>query len=133
MKVKHVDQGGLKSNWREFVDFVKANGFDIWEDYFFVFHENECDEAYIFDGNTELDEWLEQEFWEGCHYENSDLEDSMNEWIVWRLVSASDVESYPSLHEKSKKTSIVIDGETLYREPVFISVEQTISVSASVV
>ncbi|MEC2238026.1 hypothetical protein [Bacillus velezensis] len=133
MKVKHVDQGGLKSNWREFVDFVKSNGFDIWEDYFFVFHENECDEAYIFDGNTELDEWLEREFWDGCHYENSDLEDSMNEWKVWRLVSASDVESYPSLHKKSKKTSIVIDGETLYREPVFISVEQTISVSASAV
>ena len=132
MTLKHVDQGGLKSNWKAFGDFVKSNGIDIWDDYFFVFHKDECDEAYIFDGITELDEWLEQEFWEGCHYESNDLEHSMDEWLVWKLVPASDVERWPNLHNKAKKTAIVIDGKEVYRKPVCISVEQTISVSASV-
>ncbi|MCY8946257.1 hypothetical protein [Bacillus atrophaeus] len=133
MKVKHVDQGGLKSNWREFVDFVKSNGTGAFLEYFFVFHEDECDEAYIFEDSLELDKWLEQEFWDGCHchYEARDLETSMDEWKVWKLVSDSDVERWPTLHDKAKKTAIVIDGEKFYRKPVSISVEQTVLVSAS--
>ncbi|ATV00904.1 hypothetical protein CS301_05850 [Bacillus velezensis] len=133
MKVKHVDQGGLKSNWREFVDFVKSNGTGAFFEYFFVFHEDECDEAYIFENSLELDEWLEQEFSEGNYYEAQDIENSMDEWIVWGLVPASSVEKYPSLYKKARKTSIVIDGETFHRKAATISVEQTVSVSASVI
>ncbi|AKL77802.1 MULTISPECIES: hypothetical protein [Bacillus] len=133
MKVKHVDQGGLKSNWREFVDFVKSNGTGAFFEYFFVFHEDECDEAYIFENSLELDEWLEQEFSEGNYYEAEDIENSMDEWIVWGLVPASSVEKYPSLYKKARKTSIVIDGETFHRKAATISVEQTVSVSASVI
>ncbi|MCY8950005.1 hypothetical protein MOE28_09170 [Bacillus atrophaeus] len=133
MTVKHVDQGGLKSNWKAFIDFVKSNGYGAWNEYFFVFHEDECEEAYIFEDSLELDKWLEQEFWEGYHYEDEDLESSMDEWKVWGLVSASSVEKFPLLYKKARKTSIVIDGEKFYRKPVSISVEQTISVSASVV
>ncbi|MDF9767648.1 hypothetical protein [Bacillus velezensis] len=133
MKVKHVDQGGLKSNWREFVDFVKSNGTGAFFEYFFVFHEDECDEAYIFENSLELDEWLEQEFSEGNYYEAEDIENSMDEWIVWGLVPASSVEKYPSLYKKARKTSIVIDGETFHRKAAMISVEQTVSVSASVI
>ncbi|MCY8517913.1 hypothetical protein [Bacillus atrophaeus] len=133
MKVKHVDQGGLKSNWREFVDFVKSNGTGAFFEYFFVFHEDECDEAYIFENSLELDKWLEQEFREGYYYEAEDLESSMDDWKVWGLIPESSVEKYPLLYEKARKTSIVIDGEKFYRTPVSISVEQTISVSDSVV
>ncbi|HEO2443810.1 TPA: hypothetical protein VAP34_002011 [Streptococcus agalactiae] len=133
MKVKHVDQGGLKSNWREFVDFVKANGTGAFIEYFFVFHEDECDEAYIFENSLELDKWLEQEFNEGDYYECNDLESSMDEWKVWGLVSASSVEKFPMLYEKARKTSIVIDGETFYRKAAAISVEETVLVSASVI
>ncbi|MED0832440.1 hypothetical protein, partial [Bacillus amyloliquefaciens] len=131
MKVKHVDQGGLKSNWREFVDFVKSNGTGAFFEYFFVFHEHECDEAYIFEDSSELDKWLEREFHEGHYYEAEDLENSMDEWKVWGLVPNSDVERWPTLHDKAKKTAIVIDGERFYRKPVSICVEETVSVSAS--
>ncbi|KXZ17916.1 hypothetical protein AXI59_01310 [Bacillus nakamurai] len=130
MKVKHVDHGGLKSNWKAFVDFVKSNGDGAWYEYFFVFHEDEYDETYIFEDSLQLDKWLEQEFWEGCHYEVEDLESSMDEWKVWGLVPASSVEKFPILYDKARKTSIVSDGEQFYRKPVSISVEQTISVSA---
>ncbi|MCZ4246997.1 hypothetical protein O2313_05545 [Bacillus amyloliquefaciens] len=133
MKVKHVDQGGLKSNWREFVDFVKSNGTGAFFEYFFVFHEHECDEAYIFENSLELDEWLDQEFREGHYYEAEDLESSMDEWKVWGLVPASSVEKFPSLYEEARKTSIVIDGETFYRKAATISVEETVLVSASVI
>ncbi|MBI0441933.1 hypothetical protein GNK15_11805 [Bacillus amyloliquefaciens] len=133
MKVKHVDQGGLKSNWREFVDFVKSNGTGAFFEYFFVFHEHECDEAYIFEDSSELDKWLEREFHEGHYYEAEDLENSMDEWKVWGLVPESSVEKFPSLYEEARKTSIVIDGETFHRKAATISVEETVLVSASVI
>ncbi|MGV7135256.1 hypothetical protein [Bacillus velezensis] len=133
MKVKHVDQGSLKSNWRAFADFVKSNGSGAFFEYFFVFHEDECDEAYIFENALELDEWLEQEFSEGNYYEAEDLENSMDGWKVWGLVPASSVEKFPSLYKKARKTSIVIDGEAFHRKAAMISVEKTVSVSASVI
>ncbi|AXQ67838.1 hypothetical protein KIOSHI_220 [Bacillus phage Kioshi] len=124
---------GFKENWRDFLDFAERTvSKDYWwGDLYFLYHEDDGEDAYAFANTGELDEWLEKMFWDGCHYESSDIETSMDEFKIWKLVSESDVKKFTSLYKGAKRTSLVVDGETYYRTPVSICVEQTILVSTS--
>ncbi|BEU14756.1 hypothetical protein [Bacillus phage CM1] len=124
---------GFKENWRDFLDHSrrKLSFKYFYGDMCFVYHEDDGETAYIFEKTDELDDWLERTFWDGCHYESSDLETSMDEFKIWKLVSESHVKKFPSLYKDAKRTSLVVGEETYYRTPVSICVEQTIVVSAS--
>lgn len=124
---------GFKENWRDFLDLAERElSADYWwGDLYFMYHEDDGEDAYVFTKTDEIDDWLEKMFWDGCHYESSDLETSMDEFKIWKLIRESDVKKFTSLYKDAKRTRLVVDGETYYRTPVSICVEQTILVSTS--
>lgn len=85
----------------------------------------------MFTSHSDLDEWLSKKFWEWERYDTRNIEDSMDDIYVWKLISESDFKRLSSLHEGSIKTSIEIDGEKYYRKLIPVSVETTVIVSTS--
>jgi hypothetical protein len=129
--VKHLDIG-LKDNWKEFKDIVQRGSFkSVLTTHYFVFNEDDCDEAYVFHDHDDLDKWLAQSFWDRDRYDTSNLEDSMDDYKVWKLISESEVNRLKTLYKGSKPTSIVINGERYYRKLIPISVEPTIIISTN--
>ncbi|PEB54641.1 hypothetical protein COO03_04550 [Bacillus sp. AFS098217] len=127
-----LDLGGLKSNWRAFKELVESKHKDYLTTYYFVFREDDCgDEAYVFTSHSDLDEWLSKKFWEWERYDTRNIENSMDDIYVWKLISESDFKRLSSLHEGSTKTTIEIDGEKYYRKLMPVSVETTVIVSTS--
>lgn len=124
---------GLKGNWRKFRNFVKNHdGDDITTTYYFVIKEDDCgDEAKIFTSHIELDEWLEQFFWDSERYDTDNLEDSMNDVNVWMLIPKSRVNRFKNLYKNSKPTTIVKDGEQYFRKLIPVNVEATVEVSTN--
>lgn len=124
---------GLKSNWREFKNFVER--YDekrLSTTYYFVIDEDDCgDEVNIFTSHSELDDWLEKMFFEWERYDTSDLEESMNDVNLWMLIPESDVKRLSTLYKGSKPTSIVKGGEKYFRKLIPVSVEQTVIVSTN--
>ncbi len=124
---------GLKSNWREFKEFVethKERGFSTT--YYFVVEDDDYgDEARVFVDHDDLDEWLEQSFWEWERYDTRNLDESMDDVRVWMLIPESEVNRLKTLYEGSRQTSIVKDGERYFRKLMPVSVEQTVVVSTN--
>ncbi|AHJ87140.1 hypothetical protein BCP8-2_102 [Bacillus phage BCP8-2] len=120
-------------NWESFLELARRTVDQEywWGDLYFMYHEDDGEDAYAFTKTDELDDWLERTFWDGCHYESSDLETSMDKFKIWKLVSQTDVKKFPSLYKDAKRTSLVVGEETYYRNPVSICVEQTIVISTS--
>ncbi|MDM5235488.1 hypothetical protein QUF83_04525 [Bacillus cereus] len=132
--VRNLDSGGLKSNWEAFKEFVKREGKGISSliDYYFVFTEDTCgDEAYIFTTHSDLDDWLSEMFWQWERYDTRNVEDSMDDVFVWKLISESDFKRLNSLYKGARKTSIEIDGERYYRKLIKVAVEPTVIVSTN--
>ncbi|UAT31946.1 hypothetical protein K7T73_06925 [Bacillus badius] len=123
---------GLKSNWRAFKEFVQSRKRDFLTTYYFVIEEDDCgDEACIFTSHDELDEWLSKTFWNRERYDTNNLEDSMDDFKVWKLISETDVNRLDTLYEGSRPTSMVIDGERYFRKLIPVSVEPTVIVSTN--
>lgn len=124
---------GFRMNWESFLELARrtVDKEYWWGDLYFMYHEDDGEDAWAFTKTDELDDWLERTFWDGCHYESSDIETSMDEFKIWKLVSQTDVEKFTSLYKDAKRTSLVVGEETYYRTPVSICVEQTILVSTS--
>lgn len=123
---------GLKGNWRAFKEFVESRKKDITVTYYFVIEEDDCgDEAVVFTNHSDLDKWLEKTFWDRERYDTRNLEDSMDDFKVWKLIPESDVKKLESLYEGSKLTSIVFEGERYFRKLISVSVEQTVVVSTN--
>lgn len=130
--VEALDLGGLKSNWRAFKELVEGKHQDYLTKYYFVFREDDCgDEAYAFTSHSDLDEWLSKKFWEWERYDTSNIEESMNDIFVWKLISESDFKRLSSLYKGARKTGIEIDGERYYRKLIPVSVEPTVVVSTN--
>ncbi|MEI5893139.1 hypothetical protein DXB51_14755 [Bacillus cereus] len=130
--VRNLDTGGLKSNWEAFKEFVKreGKGSSSLIDYYFVFTEDTCgDEAYIFTTHSDLDEWLSEMFWQWERHDARNLEDSMEDVLVWKLISESDFKRLNTLYKGARRTSIEIDGERYYRKLIKVAVEPTVVVS----
>lgn len=123
---------GLKSNWKAFKEFVQTQKEHRFRTYYFVYEEDDCgDEVKVFESHSELDEWLEETFWRRDRYDTNDLESSMEDFNVWKLIPESDVRRLESLCKGAKKTSIVINGETYFRKLIPVSVEPTVNVSTN--
>lgn len=124
---------GLKENWKAFKKFVESHeSRSSLETYYFVFEEDDCgDEAVVFTTQGDLDEWLEKTFWDRERYETSNLEDSMYDFHVWKLISESDFKRLDALYKGAKLTSIVIKGEKYFRKKISVDVEQTVTVSTN--
>lgn len=123
---------GLKENWRAFKNFVESYDKDPITEFYFVIEEDDCgDEACVFTSHSDLDEWLEQTFWKRERYDTRNLEESMDDFKVWKLVSEKDVKRLDTLYEGSRRTQIVIDGERYFRKLISISVEPTVVVSTN--
>lgn len=132
MEVFEVFEYGLKNNWREFKKFVENHKKSPITEYFFVIKEDDgVDKARVFTNHSQLDEWLEKCFWEWERYSFINLEESMNDVYVWRLIPESEVERKKHLCEGSKPTSIVKNGERYFRKRIPINVEETIRISVS--
>ncbi|WP_270343853.1 hypothetical protein [Bacillus mobilis] len=130
--VRNLDWGGLKSNWEAFKEFVQREGKGISKltDYYFVFREDDCgDEAYIFTTHSDLDDWLSEMFYQWERYDSRNIEDSMDDVFVWKLISESDFKRLDTLYEGARKTSIEIEGERYYRKLIKVSVEPAVVVS----
>ncbi|UXQ89062.1 hypothetical protein Thu_219 [Bacillus phage Thurquoise] len=123
----------FKENWDSFKNVArrKLKSDRFWGDIYYLYHIDDGQSSYAFFNQNELDEWLDKEFWDGYHYEASDLETSMDDFKIWKLVPESDVKKYPSLYKDAKWTSLVVGEETYFRTPVSICVEQTVIVSTS--
>lgn len=123
---------GLKENWRAFKEYVESFDSDPLTEFYFVIEEDDCgDEACVFTSHSDLDEWLEKTFWKRERYDTRDLEDSMDDFKVWKLISESDVKRLKNLYEGAKPTSITIDGERYFRKQILVNVEQTVTVSTN--
>lgn len=123
---------GLKHNWRAFKEFVQTHKQEFSTNYYFVIHEDDCgDEVNIFTDHEKLDGWLSRLFWDWGRYDTNNLEDSMDNLKVWMLIPESKVQRLSNLYKGSRKTSIVKNGERLYRKLIPVSVEQTIIVSTN--
>lgn len=121
---------GLKENWRAFKEFVESRKMDSITTYYFVIEEDDCgDAACVFTDHSKLDEWLSETFWRRERYDTRNLEDSMNDFKVWKLISESDFERLNTLYKGARKTTIVIEGERYFRKLIQISVEPTVTVS----
>ncbi|PEU21324.1 hypothetical protein CN526_26955 [Bacillus wiedmannii] len=132
--MRDLDLGGLKSNWEAFKEFVQreGKGTSILTTYYFVFSEDTCgDEANVFTSHSDLDEWLSKMFWDEERYESRNVEDSMEDVKVWKLIAESEFKRLNTLYEGSRKTSIEIDGERYYRKLIPVSVEPTVVVSTN--
>ncbi|WP_420909341.1 hypothetical protein [Aneurinibacillus migulanus] len=123
---------GLKNNWRAFKEYVEAQKKDSINTYYFVFEEDDCgDEAHVFTSHSELDEWLSKMFWQWERYDANNLESSMDDVNVWKLVSENDFNQLSTLYKGARKTSIVIDGERYFRKLIPVNVEPTVIVSTN--
>lgn len=124
---------GLKENWKAFKRFVESHeSHSLLTTYYFVYEEDDCgDEAVAFTSQGDLDEWLERVFWDRERYEMSNLEDSMYDFHVWKLVSETDFKRLDLLYEGAKPTSIVIKGRKYFRKKISVDVEQTVVVSTN--
>ncbi|HHT7001714.1 TPA: hypothetical protein ACTZ1F_006530, partial [Bacillus cereus] len=132
--VRSLDWGGLKSNWEAFKEFVQreGKGTSILTEYYFVFREDDCgDEAYIFTTHSDLDDWLSEMFWQWERYDTRNVEESMDDVFVWKLISESDFKRLDTLYKGARKTSIEINGERYYRKLIKVSVEPTVVVSTN--
>ncbi|PFR60375.1 hypothetical protein COK36_12685 [Bacillus cereus] len=127
-----LDLGGLKSNWKAFKGFLQKEGKNnsVLTTYYFVFKEDTCNnESYIFTSHSDLDEWLSKMFWEWGRYEIENVESSMGDVNVWKLVVESEVKRLRKMYNGVRKTSIVIDGDKYYRKLVPVIVETSVNIS----
>ncbi|EJS72919.1 hypothetical protein [Bacillus cereus] len=130
--MRDLDLGGLKSNWRAFKEMVESKHKDFLVTYYFVFSEDDCgDEVYVFTSHSDLDEWLSKMFWDWERYESRNVEDSMEDVKVWKLIAESEFKRLNTLYKGARKTSIEIDGERYYRKLIPVSVEPTVVVSTN--
>ncbi|MED0973555.1 hypothetical protein [Bacillus paramycoides] len=130
--MRDLDLGGLKSNWKSFKELVENKHKDYLTNYYFVFREDDCgDEAYVFTSHSDLDEWLQKMFWEWERYNTRNIENAMDDVLVWRLISESDFKRLKTLYKGAKKTSIVIGEERYYRKLIPVSMEPTVIVSTN--
>ncbi|MBS2764002.1 hypothetical protein [Bacillus licheniformis] len=126
-------ENGLKENWKEFMDDIQERvnlkGLADHEDIYFVYNSVEPETAYFFEYHVDLDDWLERIWHEWDYGECLNVEDSMEDWKVWKLVTENDVKRFPTTNKKAKKTTMRDDGETIYRKLVPVSVEPAVVVS----
>lgn len=120
--------GGPVANWRELKAEIEKQTSPFGE-YFYVYREDDPEDAYIFLSDTELVEWLEQKYHDWGYWECSNLDDCMDDIKVWELIPKSKVDRWPTLYGNAKPTSIVVDGEQYYRKAKGICPEYTISIS----
>lgn len=122
--------GGPVANWRELkIEIEKQNS--PFDEYFYVYCEDDPEDAYIFLSDTELTDWLEQKYHDWGYWECKDLDSCMDDIKVWQLIPKSKVDRYPILYRNAKPTSIVVDDEKYYREAKGINPEFTITISLS--
>ncbi|WP_018764098.1 hypothetical protein [Bacillus sp. 105MF] len=132
--MRELDLGGLKSNWKAFIEFLQKEGKNnsVLTTYYFVYKEDTCgNESYIFTNHSNLDEWLSKMFWEWGRYEIKNVERSMENVNVWKLVVESEVKRLRTMYKGARKTSIVIDGEKYYRKLVPVIVEPSVNISTN--
>lgn len=123
---------GLKDNWREFKRIVQSKDFSPYlTTYYFVFNEDDCDEAHVFHNQDELDKWLERTFWDRERYDTSNIESAMDDYKVWMLVDEERYENLNTLYKGARLTSIIINGKRQYRKLINVSCEPTIIVSTN--
>lgn len=58
----------------------------------------------------------------------NNVQESMDDFIVWKLVSETDVVRLGSLYEGSKKTDIVFKGKKYYRKLLKVHAEPSIDI-----
>ncbi|MEB5480874.1 hypothetical protein P8825_15010 [Shouchella clausii] len=122
---------GLKGNWKAFKGFVESFNEKPIPGFYFVIEEDDCgDSAHVFDNYYDLDRWLEKIFWERERYDARSLDESMDDFKVWKLIPQSEAEKYSSLYKDARKTNIFIKGERQFRKLVTVNVQETIIVSA---
>ncbi|OAJ75227.1 hypothetical protein AYJ08_00315 [Brevibacillus sp. SKDU10] len=122
--------GGLVSNWRELKAEIEKQStpFNV---YFYVYHEDDSEDACIFLSDAELIKWLKEKFYDWGYWESGNFYNCMNDIKVWKLISKNEVDCYPNLYCDAKPTSIVADGQQYYRIAIKISTELMISISLS--
>lgn len=122
---------GLKNNWKAFSEIIKTNEVNAYGSYYFVIEESDNgDEAFIITSHTELDEKLEELFWERERYNTDNLDKSMSDIKVWKLIPKADVIMYPAINKRAKITKIVdAKNQRYYRKLIPINVERTINIS----
>ncbi|TKI54549.1 hypothetical protein E8L90_03325 [Brevibacillus antibioticus] len=111
------------------VEIEKQNS--PFDEYYYVYREDDPEDAYIFLSDTELTDWLEQKYHDWGYWECKDLESYMDDIKVWQLIPKSTVERWPTLYRSAKSTSIVVDDEQYYRKTKGINPEFTITISLS--
>ncbi|VVM35095.1 hypothetical protein [Terribacillus sp. AE2B 122] len=124
---------GLKNNWSYFIDFAeKELGNSSFPTLYFVYEEDDCgDEVHIFDDHSDLDKWLAEEFWRRERYDTNNMEESMDDFFIWKVVSESDFKRLSNLYEGAKLTPISVNGERYYRKKIAVAVEPTVNVSTN--
>ena len=70
-------------------------------------------------------------FYQWERYDSRNIEDSMDDVFVWKLISESDFKRLDTLYEGARKTSIEIEGERYYRKLIKVSVEPAVVVSTN--
>ncbi|MED4445587.1 hypothetical protein CON34_10245 [Bacillus thuringiensis] len=126
--MRGLDLGGLKSNWEAFKEFVEGED-EAANTYYFVFVEDNCDEAFIFTRHSDLDDWLSRMFWEWERYDTRNIEDAMDDIKVWKLLTESDFQRLGVLYGDARKTLILKNDKRHYRRLIPISVEPTVTIS----
>ncbi|RFB35707.1 hypothetical protein [Brevibacillus sp. VP] len=120
--------GSSVSNWRELKAVIEKQS-SLLDEYFYVYCEDNAEEAYIFLSDTELTDWLQKKFYDWGYWECSRLDGCMDDIKVWKLIPKGRVDRYPDLYSDAKPTSIVADGKRYYREAKVICPEPMISIS----
>ncbi|ALA07263.1 hypothetical protein SECTIM467_139 [Brevibacillus phage SecTim467] len=120
--------GSSVSNWRALKAVIEKQS-SLLDEYFYVYREDNAEEAYIFLSDTELTDWLQKKFYDWGHWECDDLDGCMDDIKVWELIPKSQVDSYSNLYGNAKPTSIVADGQRYYRKAKGICLEPMISIS----
>ena len=122
--------GDPVANWRELkAEIQKQNS--PFDEYYYVYHEDDPEDAYIFLSDSELTDWLVQKYHDWGNWECKNLDGCMDDIKVWELIPKRKVDRWPTLYRNSKPTSIVADDEQYYRKARGINPEFTITISLS--
>ncbi|AGR47605.1 hypothetical protein DAVIES_84 [Brevibacillus phage Davies] len=120
--------GSSVSNWRELKAVIEKQS-SLFDEYYYVYCEENAEEAYIFLSDTELTDWLQKKFYDWGYWECSDFDGCMDDIKVWKLIPKGRVDCYPDLYSDAKPTSIVVDEQRYYRKAKGIRPEPMISIS----
>lgn len=120
--------GSSVLNWRELKAVIEKQS-SLFDEYYYVYHEDDTEKAYIFLSGTELTDWLQKKFYDWGYWECSSFDGCMDDIKVWELIPKSKVDSYSSLYGNAKPTSIVADEQRYYRKEKGICLEPMISIS----